>query len=358
MEISKAKKILLYGTLAIVAFYFLFLSLSRAQPFLAPFITAVILALVVLPLSQKMEKKISRPAASLVNTLLLFLISVGFIFLVSFQVKSFAGNWREIKDTMKPKIEQVKTYLYENTPLKQEDFQSSEDEKKSKSLLTGFGMNSGRKALSFVTYLTGFLGTYLLTFIYVFFLLNYRRRFKRFLLRLFPDEKKEEVKNTITHSAKVAPQYLAGKLMLMGLLGVLYSIGLGLSGVNNFILVSIIAALLTLIPYIGNMIGILMALAFGYLTSGDTMVLVGIIITFTVAQFVESYILQPYVVGDRVDVHPFWVIVVVIIGNLLWGVIGMILAIPVMAILTVLLLHIKALRPYGLLFSKKEIKEE
>ena len=139
----------------------------------------------------------------------------------------------------------------------------------------------------------------------------------------------------------------------MALLAVVYSIGLGISGVNNYILISLIAALVTLIPYVGNNIGLALAMGFGYLTSGEFSVLVGVAITFTVAQFVESYVLQPYIVGDKVGLHPFIVIVVVVAGSALWGVIGMILAIPLVAIITVVFLHISPLEPFGYLFSKE-----
>ena len=210
---------------------------------------------------------------------------------------------------------------------------------------------------SFVSGFSGFLANYLLTFVYVFFLLNYRHIFKDFLLRVFPDEKRQNVKKIMNKSIKVAPQYLIGKLMLMGLLAILYSIGLGISGVNNFILVSVIAAVLTLIPYVGNILGFTMAVAFGFLTSGDTTVLIGIALTFTVTQFVESYVLQPYVIGERVDVHPFFVIVSVIIGNMIWGIIGMILAIPIMGIIVVILLNIKKLKPLGILLSKTKFSD-
>jgi len=83
-------------------------------------------------------------------------------------------------------------------------------------------------------------------------------------------------------------------------------------------------------------------------------VLIGIVITFTVAQFFESYVLQPFVVGQKVDVHPFFVILAVIVGNALWGIIGMILAIPVLGIITIVFLHVPTLEPFGFLFSDKE----
>lgn len=345
------KNLLLYGTALILGLYFLFLGLSKAKGFFAPLVTAIILSLVVLPLSQIMEKKMKRPVAAILNSLLLFAISIGIMALVSFQIRSFAEDWPQIKKTMEPKIEQFKNFALEHSPLDQEDIEEAKNESSSTP------SNASEKVRKFMSGLSSFLANYLLTFVYVFFLLNYRDVFKGFLLRIFPDERRQTVKTIITKSAKVAPQYLLGKLILMGLLAVLYSIGLGISGVDNFILVSVIAAVLTLIPYVGNIIGFTMAVAFGFLSSGDTTVLIGIALTFTITQFVESYVLQPYVVGERVDVHPFFVIVSVILGNMVWGVIGMILAIPLIGIITVVLLNIKELKPFGILLSKKEFSE-
>lgn len=337
--------------------YFMFLGLVKAKGFLAPFATAIILALLILPLAQKMENGFfNRTASSLANTFLLFLISLGFMALISVQVKSFADDWPQIRKTMKPKVEKLKSFVLEHTPIKEKDMESSG--KKNIVSFLGSGSESGEKsetASGFFNAVIGFFGDYLLTFIYIFFLLNYRRRFKKFLLLLFPDEKRQEVKNVINQSAKVAQQYLVGKLLLILFLAVLYIVGLGISGVNNFILISALAALFSLIPYIGNIIGFGLAMAIGFLSSGDSSMLIGIVITFTVAQFVESYILEPYVVGDKVDLHPFFVILVVIVGNMLWGIIGMILAIPVLGILNVILLHIEPLKPFGFLFRKKEM---
>ncbi|MDT0642914.1 AI-2E family transporter [Zunongwangia sp. F363] len=356
----KAKNLLLYITLIILGTYFLFSGLIKAQSFLGPFVTAIILALLVFPLSGWMEQKISRSAASLINAFFLFLVSLAFLGLLSYQLESFVEKWPKIKETMKPKIEQVKQFAVNNTPLNESDLQLSSKKNGSGMIpaVSSSGQVPQKKAATLLSTISGAVGNFLLTFIYVFFLLNYRRKFKNFLLRVFPDEKRDKVNSVIIKSAKVAPKYLVGRLVLIAFLAILYAIGLGISGVNNFILVSIVAAILSLIPYLGNIIGLAMAMAFGYLTSGEIGVLVGIIITFSVAQFLESYVLEPYVVGDRVDLHPFVVILAVVIGNLVWGIIGMILAIPVVGILTVILLHIEALKPYGILLSKRKFSKD
>lgn len=346
---NRGKEIVVYTTLFIIGAYFLFMGLARTKGLLAPLVIGVILALVVLPLAQRMERKgMKRGYASIINTFLIFLLSVGFFALISFQIKSFVDDWPQIKEQMTPRIEQLKAFALEHTPLKEGDLESSEASVST--LLSGGG---GQTAMNVVSAIFGFFANYLLTFIYIFFLLTYRRRFKEFIESLFPEEKRQRVREVIYESANVVQQYLIGKLILMGLLAVLYSIGLGISGVSNFILVGLIAAVLSLIPYIGNVIGFLLALSLGFLTSGETGVLIGIGITFFITQFVESYVFQPYIVGDKVDVHPFFVILVVIIGNAIWGIAGMILAIPLIGMLTIIFLHVKVLHPYGFLLSNK-----
>lgn len=348
---TTAKKILFYGALGIVGIYFLFQGLVQAKGVLAPLLTAMVMAMIILPLSNMIEKKsVKRSYSSLISVFLLFLISIGFVALISFQIQNFIESWPKIEETMEPKVEEFKSFIFKHTMLDEEDLNTTIEGKKT--LLDGNFESPGKSAYSFFSNALGFLGNYLLIFIYMFFLLNYRQHFKSFILKLFPSEKKEQVSEVIHKVGKVSQQYLVGKIMLMILLAVLYAIGLGISGVDNFILISIIAALLTLIPYIGNIIGLSLAMIFGYLISGEISVLIGIITTFTLAQFVESYILQPYIVGDRVDLHPFITILAVIIGGALWGIPGMVLAIPLTGILGLIFLEVPALYPFGYLFSK------
>lgn len=355
---SKAQKTLLYPMVAlIVGAYFLFLGISDAKGFLAPLVTAIILALLLIPLANIIESgKINRTVSSLLSTIVLLLFSFGVFTLLSFQVKSFVDDWDKIKDTMEPKIEQLTEYLYDHTALSKEDLDKYKEENNLGSLASSG--SSGEKAFNFLNSVMGFLGNYLLTFIYIFFLLNYRHRFKKFFLKLFSDTRREEVTSIINKTAHIAQYYLRGKLILISILSVLYSIGLGISGVNNFILIAVIASFLTLIPFVGNIIGMGLALLFGYLSQGETSILIGVILTFTIVQFVESYVLEPFIVGDKVDIHPFFVILAIILGNMLWGVIGMILAVPVLGILNVLFRHIPSLDAFGYLLSTDKTEDD
>jgi len=340
----------------IVGAYFFIMGLVKAQAFFAPFATAIILSLVMLPLANRLERSsVKRIISSLICTISLLLISWAFIALISFQVKSFIEDWPKLKETMAPKVEQFKNYLVQQTPLQENDFAEMQLNQKDES---GNKENNNieEKVSNVLGQVFSFFGNYLLTFIYIFFLLNYRHHFKNFILQITSAENRKSVKKIINESIQVAPRYLVGRGIMIVILAGLYALGLGISGVGNFILISVLAALLSIIPYFGNIIGFAIAIVLGYVATGDTTTLIGIGLTFAIAQFVESYILEPYIVGDKVALHPFFVILAVIIGNLIWGVIGMILFIPILAILVVVMTHIPALRPLGELIGSKSKK--
>ncbi|MBW2961695.1 AI-2E family transporter [Mesonia aestuariivivens] len=337
----------------IVGAYFLILGLVEARAFLAPLVIATVLSLLIYPLCKKIEKKLSRSVSCLLSVFILFILSLGIVFLVSYQIHGFVEEWPSIKENMAPKVENLKNFLVQNTPISSEDVKGQNFDKISSKI-----KEPGSKALGFISGTTSFLTNYFLVFIYIFFILCYRKRFFNFLIKLFSKEHTHEVEKTSGELTDVVSQYLIGKLLLMGALAVSYSIGLGISGVENFILISLIAALLTLIPYIGNMIGFGLAFSFGYLVSGEIGVLIGVIITFVVSQFLESYVLQPYVIGERVNLHPFLVILMVIFWGSIWGISGMILAVPLTAILTTIMLHIPKLKIIGELFQNEPINEK
>lgn len=338
----------------VIGLYILCKGLVEAQSVLAPMVIAGVLSLVLYPICGKMEQwGMSRSPASLLSTTLLFIISLGVVAVVSFQVQSFVQEWPSIVENMGPKLDQIEDFVIDNTPVKESDIKDLQNSDFSD--LSDVISEPGQKAMGFLFSTGSFLTNYLLMLIYVYFILRYRQRFLDFVIRAMPDERREEVKNTSLEVVRVVSKYLGGKLILMGVLALAYCIGLGISGVESFILVSIIAAILTLVPFIGNIVGFSLALGFGFLVSGDFGVLIGVVITFSVSQFLESYVLQPYVIGGRVNLHPFFVIIMVIIGNAIWGIPGMILAVPVTAIMTTVLVHIPYLKIIGLLFQNEPI---
>lgn len=407
----KAKSILIYSTLLIVGLYFLFWGLVKAKAFLAPIVVAALLAMVVLPICRWFEKKgISRGWASLLSDLVILLFFVGLAAVMATQVKSIAQDWPQIQERMEPKIEQLQEFIADKTGFsiqeqnqriantvpgsspgsgqqaegsspdenqqqespdqssqaegnqQQEQQQEEPSQEGSQTQQSGGGSGGGGSMLSsagsFITTFFGFIGTFLLTFVYIFFFLLYRNKFKRSVLKIAPEEKRERSKTVLNESTDVAQNYLFGRLILIIFLAVLYSAGLSISGVKHAILISVLAAVLSLIPYIGNVIGFILALGMAFFSGSGLMGAIGVAITFAIAQFVESYILEPYIVGDKVNLNPVVTIVVVVLGEVVWGVTGMLIAIPALGIAKVLFDHVPVLNPLGYLFGQEDIGDD
>ncbi len=383
------RKILLYSALTIIALYFLFAGLVKAQVFLVPFATAMMLAFLVVPVTVKLEKwGWPRILATIVSTLTILLVLVGFLFLFFLQIRDFSEDWEEIQEQLQERVAEVSSFLEENTPLENVGFDlgpgsKSKEENGQEADGNGNrametqeqeeGMNGqeeqeekeeqeeaeavGEQVVTTVGAVFAFLGQFLLTFVYIFMFIYFRGRFKEFILRFFSHDKRAEVAEIIASSSVVSRRYLAGRLFLMVILAGLYYAGLAISGLENALFIALISAALSIIPIVGNFIGFFIAVVVSLLTNGELPQVMGITVTFIIAQFVDTYILQPIVLGDQVDVHPFFIIVTVVLGNEVWGVMGMVVAIPLFAIITVVCRHVPALNPFGYLFSKKDIKE-
>lgn len=367
---EKAKRIVFTSTVIVVGLYFLFLGLSKAQGFLAPVVVAVLLALLMVPVSRKLEKwGIKRGWAAFVCDVILIAFFAGLFLVVSLQVRNAADQWPQMKKKIQPKIEQLQDYISRHTNFSKEEQEkklnkalpggsssqpssSSEQEQQQSGDHSGGGQgsSSGMKSVakgvgSAVLAFIGFLGTSLLTFVYIFFFLLYRRQFRKAILNFAPEDKRQKTDDVLGGIGDVAQNYLFGKFILIIFLAVIYGVGLSISGVQQAILISILAAVLSLIPYIGNIIGFVLALALGLFSGGSSGVVLGIVITFAVAQFIESYILEPYIVGERVKLHPVFTIIAVILGEHVWGVVGMVVGIPLLAVVKVISDHVPVLHP-------------
>jgi predicted PurR-regulated permease PerM len=224
---------------------------------------------------------------------------------------------------------------------------------------SGFGSESIRKALTgIVSDIFSFISTLLLILVYIFFFMFYQKKFENALIGLFPDKKREQARSIIKESSKVAQKYLLGRFILIAILAGLYMIAFTIAGIEYAIFISLLAALFSLLPYIGNIIGYGLALGMSFISGGETGQLVGLTISFVIIQFIESYLLEPYVIGDKVDLNPVAIIVGVVLGNLVWGIMGMLLVIPVLGIIKVVFDNIESLRPLGYVLDERDVSDD
>lgn len=145
------------------------------------------------------------------------------------------------------------------------------------------------------------------------------------------------VSRLAAESSAVLGGFLKGQLLVMIILGVLYGAGLWAVGLDLGILIGLIAGLLTFVPYLGPTSGVAMGLIAALMQYGDWKHLILVSIVFGVGQVIESYVLTPKLVGDRIGLHPVAVIFAVLACGQLFGFLGMLLALPIAAVVNVLL---------------------
>lgn len=366
----KTKGILLSFVLFILGTYFLIKGLVAATTFLIPLVFACILTLICIPLSRKLEQfGVPRGLASFLCVILSMVAFLSIFVVVSAQISNIAERWPEAKETLKPKLESAQNYIREKTGIStQEQMQMIYGNSKSDSTASSSGPTPGestemitqdaRKRIGLIVMdFFGFLGNAALTFIYFFFLLFYRRKVKLSILKFFKPDKKEMAQEVMAKSIKLSVNFLVGRLTLILFLAIIYSIGMALAGLENAILIAVIASILSLLPYIGNIIGYALAISLSVFGGAETWSLIVVTFTYGLAQFVESYILEPYVVGEKVDLNPLVTIVVVVLGSSIWGISGMILSIPMAGILKIIFDASEGLKPVGYAMGEEDIDD-
>ncbi|MGB3801448.1 MAG: AI-2E family transporter [Lewinella sp.] len=195
------------------------------------------------------------------------------------------------------------------------------------------------------------LANFSLVMIYTFFFLLYRRAMKNFVLGQLRDSDQTEGLETLTEIQQVAKSYLGGMGLVMLILGVLNSIGLFFIGIDYYLVWGFLAAILAVVPYIGTVIGGLLPFVFAIATTQSLWQPLAVVLLYATVQFVEGNFITPKVLGSSVKLNALAAIMAVIIGSIFWGLPGVIIAIPLLAIVRIILTHIEPLRPVALLLS-------
>jgi predicted PurR-regulated permease PerM len=158
---------------------------------------------------------------------------------------------------------------------------------------------------------------------------------------LLPRRNESTISNLLKECDEVLGAFLRGQLMVMIALGFLYSLGLSLVGLKLALLIGLIAGLLSIVPYLGFIVGIGAALTAAIFQFHDIWHCIAVLIVFIIAQTIEGMALTPILVGDRIGMHPVAVIFAVLAGGQLFGFFGILLALPVAAVIMVFVRHLK-----------------
>ena len=158
-------------------------------------------------------------------------------------------------------------------------------------------------------------------------------------LDMFPLAWQDRVAYMVGEADEVVGAFLRGQFVVMCALGVLYGTGLWLVGVQLALLLGVIAGLASIVPYLGFMVGILASSIAAYAQFQDWTILLWVGLVFGIGQMIESMVLTPVLVGDRIGLHPVAVIFALMAGGQLAGFVGVVMALPVAAVIMVFVRH-------------------
>jgi len=192
-----------------------------------------------------------------------------------------------------------------------------------------------RGGMAAATWLTHFILIPVVTF----YLLRDWDLLVRGIHDLLPRSMEAETSKLAIEVDGVLGAFFRGQLMVMLALGVMYSIGLSVVGIELAILIGMGAGLLSIVPYLGSIIGVMIAAGVAVFQFQDVFHLLMVLLVFIVGQSAEGMYLTPKLVGDRIGLHPVAVIFAVLAGGQLFGFLGILLALPVAAALNVLVRH-------------------
>jgi len=189
--------------------------------------------------------------------------------------------------------------------------------------------------------------------VFVFLFLYYRTKFAYFILQMAGRNNRLITIKVLREIATVVTRYMLGVTSVVLSLCVFNSVGLLIIGIQYPLLLGVISALFSFIPYFGNIIGGSIPFLFALLTEDSMVYSVRILVYVYIIHFFENNILSPNIVGNNIRLNPFVIILGLIAGAMIWGLPGMLVTIPFLAMLNIIMRRIPSMQPYAYLLGQR-----
>ncbi|MGM0692426.1 MAG: AI-2E family transporter [Pseudomonadota bacterium] len=318
--------------------------LVSIEPVLMPFFVSMILAYLGDPLADRLEARglSRRLAVSLVFLLLTLVIVLTLLLVVPILGRQLGQlieslptmlNW--LQQTLVPRIQSL-TGMDLSTDIDQMRQAIVDNWKETGTFAASLLAQASRSGLALVAW----IGNLALIPVVTFYLLLDWDILVAKLRGSLPRSWEPAVVRLAGECDEVLSAFLRGQLIVMLCLGVIYAVGLTLLGVRFGLLIGLLAGLASIVPYLGVIVGISVAGVVAFFQFGDWLILLGVAAVFGFGQLVESVILQPKLLGDKIGLHPVAVIFAVLAGGQLFGFTGVLLALPVAAVVMVVLRYL------------------
>ena len=317
--------------------------LYTLQSIIVPLAFALVIAILLNPVSNFLQRlKLPKTWSILVAILIAYIIVGSIVCFLSMQMLHFGDSLPALKVKFGNIFHDLQYWLQArfNFSIPKQNSLIDEALNSSKALL-GSTLGTALTTISVLVLIP----------VYVFMLLFYKTLLLNFLFEVFAEENSQSVRVILNQTKNAIQSYMVGLLIEAFIVTILNSAGLLILGVNYAILIGVIGAILNMLPYIGGIIAIAIPLLIATVTKDGYSTQVGIIISFMVVQFIDNHVLVPYVVSSKVQINALVSILVVLLGGALWGVSGMFLSIPFVAILKIIFDRIDDLKPWAKLLG-------
>lgn len=341
-----------YPTIVMATFHLLFIilfvySVIVAKNILSPIALGILFSYLLFPLASFMERiGLPRILAILLTIILAIIVIAALIFLLYKQLSSLVSDFPTIKVKALHNVDSLLTFIESHFGVAQ-----SKQKVFVKQGVANMLDNGSVKLGEIFTATTGSILRTVILPVFIFFMLFYRDKAYQFIYKVSKPQSRVTTEKIVEQISHVTKHYVGGVSIVVMILCVLNPLGLYIVGIDYAFLLGIIAAVCNFIPYFGTILGFSFPLMFAILTYDTPHYALGVIVIFAIVQFIENNILTPNIVGGNVRINPFIIIVSLIIGGMVWGVVGMLIIVPLMAVFRIICENIEKYKPYAYLIG-------
>ena len=308
-----------------------------------PLFFGLLIAMVLYPVCKWLEQRhFPRSAAITVCLLIVTLLFAGIAALLIWQINVFRQDAPELIKKMRVTAQEVQQWVIESFGLTTANWTQQ-----------SIG-NIGGIAKAVIDNTLNMLFMLFLIPVYSALFLYHRRVFVQFLRWIVGSRHLPQLNTVLQKMIDVYFNYIKGMVLVYIIVGVLNSIGLLALGIEHAFLFGMLCAIMTIIPYIGIVVSALLPISVAWLSTGSIWYPIGVVGIFAVVQYFEANVIFPRVVGVQLNVSTWAMLVAVIAGGILWGVSGMILFIPFVALLKISTDYIEEWKPLNILLSRND----
>lgn len=311
------------------------------------FVVSGLLAFLLLPFARGIEKRgLPHWLGALCATLLMVVLVLGVFFLAGWQLTRFGDDLPTLQAAFSAKGKAAQQWIEDQAHISQRD-----QLKWFNARIGQLTASGGEMVMKLFSGTGAVLAAIVPIPIVVFLLLFLKEKFRTFFEQLGRNSD-NMVLDIMVRVSKLSRKYVRGVLLVILILGALNSIGFFFLGLKYAMLLGFAVGVLNVIPYIGVLVGSLIPIIIALITKDSMMYAVGALGVCVVTQFLENNFITPKIVGSSVSINPLASIAALIGFGLVWGVVGMVLAIPITGMLKIVCDSIPSLKPYGYILGE------